>query len=211
MRWFGFIVSRILVAVFNEAFWTYSRGEASIKEIDSSLKYHGGFPMGWFELMDYVGLDIEYDVGKILYKAHGERFRPHSEIIEPLLKKNELGRKTKKGFYNWNRGRPVIPKKLKEKYCVDRSWAVAVNEASWMVLGDVAEPKSIDLGMKLGTGWPSGPCEFADRKGIDNVLSTLNEAYRKYHIELYKTSPFLKEYVKNGWIGKLSGRGFYKY
>ena len=207
----GFIVSRILVAVFNEAFWAYSRGDASMLEIDSSVKYLGGFPMGWFELMDYVGLDIEYDVGKILYKAHGERFFPHSEIIKLLLKRNELGRKTKKGFYNWNKGRPFISKRLKETYNVDRSWAVAVNEASWMVLEDVADPNSIDVGMKLGTGWPSGPCEFADKKGIDNILKILNEAYRKYPIELYKASPFLKEYIRNGWIGKLSGRGFYKY
>ena len=101
--------------------------------------------------------------------------------------------------------------RLKEKYNVDRSWAVAVNEASWMVLEDVAEPNSIDVGMKLGTGWPSGPCEFADKKGIDNILKILNDAYRKYPIELYKASPFLKEYIRNGWIGKLSGIGFYKY
>ncbi|MCJ7614482.1 3-hydroxyacyl-CoA dehydrogenase family protein, partial [Candidatus Bathyarchaeota archaeon] len=58
----GFIVSRILVAAFNEAFWTYSRGEASMMEIDASVRYGGGFPMGWFELVDFVGVDVEYDV-----------------------------------------------------------------------------------------------------------------------------------------------------
>ena len=52
---------------------------------------------------------------------------------------------------------------------MERSWAVAANEASWMILEDVAEPESIDLGMKLGTGWPSGPCEYADKKGFSKL------------------------------------------
>ncbi|MBT8171335.1 3-hydroxyacyl-CoA dehydrogenase [Candidatus Bathyarchaeota archaeon] len=207
----GFIVSRILVAVFNEAFWTYTRGEASIEEIDSSVKYNGGFPMGWFELIDFVGLDVEYDVGKILYDAHGERYYPHSDLIKPLLKTKKLGRKTKSGFYNWSKGKPVISIDLKKKYNVERSWTVAANEAAWMVLEDVAEPESIDLGMKLGTGWPLGPCEYADIMGIDTLWNILSAEFSKYSIELYKPCPLLKKYVNNGWIGKKAGRGFHKY
>ena len=207
----GFIVSRILVAMFNEAFWTCSRKEATIEEIDASVRYIGGFPMGWFELVDFVGVDVEYDVSKILYEAHGERYRPRLELTEPLVKEKRLGRKTRNGFYDWSRGRPTIPSELKGKYDVERSWCVAMNEAAWMVLEDVAEPESIDLGMKLGTGWPSGPCEYADKKGLDLMLNRLEVAYSRHPIELYKPCPLLKDYVKKGWSGKKSGRGFHKY
>jgi enoyl-CoA hydratase/3-hydroxyacyl-CoA dehydrogenase len=207
----GFIVSRILVAVFNEAFWTFSRGEASMEEIDASVKYVGGFPMGWFELVDFVGVDVEYDVSKILHKAHGERYQPRLELTEPLVAANKLGRKTGTGFYDWTKGRPLIASELAGRYDVERSWAVAVNEAAWMVQEDVAEPESIDFGMKLGTGWASGPCEYADNKGLDWILEKLEAAYRRYPIGLYKPSPLLKDYVKKGWTGKKAGKGFHKY
>jgi enoyl-CoA hydratase/3-hydroxyacyl-CoA dehydrogenase len=207
----GFIVSRILVATFNEAFWTYGRGEATIMEIDASVRYGGGFPMGWFELVDFVGVDVEYDVSKILHDAHGERYHPRLDLTEPLVKAKKLGRKTGMGFYDWSRGRPAISSELKDKYDVERSWAVAVNEAAYMVLEDVADPESIDLGMKLGTGWPQGPCEYADKQGLDAILNKLEEAHIRYPIELYKPSPLLKDYVKKDWTGKRSGKGFYKY
>lgn len=207
----GFIVSRILVAMFNEAFWTYSHKEASIQEIDASVRYVSGFPMGWFELIDFVGVDVEYDVSQILHEAHGDRYYPHLEITKPLVEKKRLGRKTRIGFYDWNKGRPVIPPKLKEKYDVERSWAVAANEAAWMISEGVADPESIDIGMKLGTGWPSGPCEYADKKGLDNILEKLEATHNRYKIEFYKPSPMLKKYVKKGWIGKTTKRGFYRY
>jgi enoyl-CoA hydratase/3-hydroxyacyl-CoA dehydrogenase len=207
----GFIVSRILVAVFNEAFWTYIRGEASKEQIDASAKYSGGFPMGWFELVDYVGVDLEYDVSKILHEAHGERFQPCLELTEPLVKAKKLGQKTGRGFYDWTKGRPRIPSELAGKYDVERSWAVAVNEAAWMVVEDIADPESIDLGMKLGTGWSSGPCEYADNKGLDGILDKLEAAYSQNKTEMYKPCFLLKDYVKKGWTGKSSGRGFYKY
>ena len=207
----GFIVSRILVAMFNEAFWTYYHKEATMEEIDASVKYCGGFPMGWFELVDFVGVDVEYDVSKILHEAHGERYQPRLELTESLVKANKLGRKTRIGFYDWSKGRPEISIEMKGNYDVERSWAVAANEAAWMILEEVADPESIDLGMKLGTGWPSGPCEYADKMGLDTVLNTLKEAYSKYKIELYNPCPLLKEYVQRGWTGRNSSKGFQKY
>ena len=123
----GFIVNRILGIVFNEAFWAYSRGEATKEGIDASAKYTGGFPMGWFELADFVGLDIATEVGRILYRTYGERFRLCTEIVEPLIKARKFGNKTGNGFYDWTKGRPRIPFNLLEEYDVDRSLAVAVN------------------------------------------------------------------------------------
>jgi enoyl-CoA hydratase/3-hydroxyacyl-CoA dehydrogenase len=205
----GFIVNRILGAVFNEAFWAYHRREATKEGIDASVKYSGGFPMGWFELADFVGLDIAYEVGKILYDAYGERMEPCAEVIEPLVKGGKLGQKTGMGFYDWTKGRPRIPFNLLEEYDVERSWAVAANEAAWLIHDDAANPADIDTGMKLGTYWPSGPCEYADRMGLDTMLNRLKELYAKYNMELYKPCPLLEEYVSKGWTGKKAGRGFY--
>jgi enoyl-CoA hydratase/3-hydroxyacyl-CoA dehydrogenase len=205
----GFIVNRVLGAVFNEAFWAYYRGEATKEGIDASVKYSGGFPMGWFELADFVGLDIAYEVGKILYEAYGERFKPCAEVIEPLVKEKKFGQKTGVGFYDWTKGRPRIPFNLMEEYDVERSWAVAVNEAAWLIHEGAASPADIDTGMKLGTYWPSGPCEYADRTGIDVIVNKLKELYAKYSTEMYKPCPLLEEYVSKGWLGKKTGRGFY--
>jgi len=206
----GFIVNRILGVAFNEAFWTYQRKEATMQGIDSSVKYNGGFPMGWFELADFVGLDIAYEVGKILYEAYGERFKPCSEVIDPLIKDHKYGQKTGVGFYDWTKGRPRIPFNLLDEYDVDRSWAVAVNEAAWLISDDAANPEDIDTGMKLGTYWPQGPCEHADRTGLDVIISKLKELHSKYNMEMYKPCPLLEEYMSKGWIGKKAGRGFYK-
>ena len=207
----GFIVNRILGCVFNEAFWAYHRGEATKEGIDASAKYTGGFPMGWFELADFVGIDIAYEVGKVLYQAYGERFKPCTEVIEPLVKQGKLGQKTGEGFYNWSKGRPRIPFELSDEYDIERSWAVAINEAAWLIHEEVAEPESIDTGMKLGTGWPSGPCEYADRKGLDWTLNKLKELYKKYNLEMYNPCPLLEDYVEKGWTGRNAGKGFYQY
>ncbi|MEN2974703.1 MAG: 3-hydroxyacyl-CoA dehydrogenase [Candidatus Caldarchaeales archaeon] len=207
----GFIVNRILGMVINEAYWTQYRGEASREGIDSSVKYAGGFPMGWFELSDYIGLDIVYEMGKILYKAYGARFDPCPEVLEPLLEQKKLGQKTGAGFYDWSKGRPRIRFELSGEYDVERSWVVAVNEAAWLVYEEVAEPESIDTGMKLGAGWSQGPCEYADSRGVDNILNKLKHLYEKYGMEMYNPCPLLVEYVEKNMVGRSSGRGFYKY
>jgi enoyl-CoA hydratase/3-hydroxyacyl-CoA dehydrogenase len=206
----GFIVNRILGIVFNEAFWTFQRREATKEGIDSSVKYTGGFPMGWFELADFVGLDIAYEVGKILYEAYGERFKPCEEIIGPLIKEHKFGQKTGTGFYDWTKGRPRIPFNMLDEYDVERSWAVAANEAAWLIHDDAANPEDIDAGMKLGTFWPSGPCEYADRMGLDVVVNKLKELYTKYSMEMYKPCPLLEEHVSKGFTGKKVGKGLYK-
>lgn len=207
----GFVVNRVLGAVFVEAFWTLYRGEATKEAIDASVKYDGGFPMGWFELADFVGLDLVVETGLVMYKAYDERFKLCPEVIEPLVRAGKLGQKTGAGFYDWSKGRPAIPFALAGQYDVERSWAVAVNEAAWLVYEDVATPADIDTGMKLGTGWPSGPCEYADKKGIDVVCNMLLSLYDKFKMGLYKPCPLLEDYIKRGWLGKKTKRGFYTY
>ena len=206
----GFIVNRILGAVFNEAFWAVYNKEATMEEVDSAVKYKAGFPMGIFELADYVGLDVLYYVSKVMEEAFGDMAKS-CPIIEPLVKEGKLGQKTGQGFYDWSKGRPRIPFHLADNFDIMRIYAVAVNEAARLIYDDVADPEDIDTAMKFGTGWPSGPCEIADREGIDVIVNKLKELYEKTGEARYKPCPLLEEYVSKNWLGRKTGRGFYKY
>ncbi len=206
----GFIVNRVIGAVMNEAFWVVENGEATIEEVDAAVKYKAGFPLGAFELADMIGLDVMYEVGQIMETAYGDVAKS-SPMLAKLVEEGNLGQKTGKGFYDWKVGRPRIPFKLSGKFDVQRLYAVATNEAARLIHEDVAGPEDIDLAMKLGTGWPTGPCERSDKLGLDVLLGKLKELHAKYGEEMYEPSPLLEEYVKNGWTGKASGRGFYQY
>ncbi len=206
----GFIVNGILAAVFNEAFWAVERREATRDEIDSAMKYKAGFPMGIFELADFVGLDILNSVAKEMQDAFGDRAKA-CPIYQPLVKAGRLGQKTGEGFYSWSAGRPRIPFELADKFDPNRLYTMAANAAAWLVHDDVASPADIDTAMKFGTGWPSGPCELADKIGIDTVVKNLNELHKTHPEPMYEPCPLLLEYVKNGSLGKKTGQGFHKY
>ena len=206
----GFIVNRILGTVLNEAFWVVHRGEATMEEVDAAVKYKAGFPMGAFELADVIGLDVMHEVLNVLEEAYGEAAKA-CPVVKSLFEEGNLGRKTGKGFYDWKEGRPKIPFRLAGKFDIQRLYAVAVNEAVRLIHEDVAGPEDIDQGMKLGTGWPSGPCEQGDKLGLDNVLEKLKDLHARYGEEVYRPCPLLEDYVGNGWTGRGAGRGFYEY
>ncbi len=206
----GFLVNRVLGVVLNEAYWAVYNGEATMEEVDAAAKYRAGFPLGAFELSDMIGLDVIDKVTTIMEDSYKGVARA-CPMIKELVQKGDLGQKTGKGFYDWKVGRPRIPFRLAGKFDVQRLQAVAVNEAARLVHEDVAEPEDIDQAMKLGTGWPQGPCEHGDKVGLDTILSKLRELHAKYGEEAYVPSPLLEEYVSQGWTGRASGRGFYEY
>ncbi|MEM2554944.1 MAG: 3-hydroxyacyl-CoA dehydrogenase [Nitrososphaerota archaeon] len=206
----GFIVNRILHQFLNEAFWSVYRKEATIEEIDSITKYIAKFPMGAFELADYIGLDVVLNVSEILEKAYGSRAKV-CPIIKDYVEKGKLGRKTMVGFYDWSKGRPEIKIITSSEYNVKRLYSIIVNEAAYLIYEDVSNPKDIDTAMKLGAGWPEGPCEIADRIGIDQIFNELKRLYEKYNEERYNPCKLLKDYIDNGRLGIKSGRGFYEY
>lgn len=95
----GFIVNRVARHYYLEAMHLVQTGAATIEQADAALE-NAGFKMGPFKLMDLIGLDINLSVSQSLYEAFNQapRFKPSSIQIEKV-KKNELGRKTGKGFY----------------------------------------------------------------------------------------------------------------
>ena len=98
----GFIVNRILIQIINEAIKISEENIADEKSIDIAMKKGAGFPMGPFELGDYVGLDIVYDVLKTFNKVYGDRFLI-PERLKNMVIAGYLGRKTGKGFYEYEK------------------------------------------------------------------------------------------------------------
>jgi 3-hydroxybutyryl-CoA dehydrogenase len=98
----GFIVNRVARPFYGEALRLLGEGVASVEEIDRIVKLEGGFKMGPFELMDLIGIDVNFAVTKSVYEQffHEPRFRPHP-IQRQMVEAGTLGRKTKKGFYSY--------------------------------------------------------------------------------------------------------------
>ncbi len=93
----------------------------------------------------------------------------------------------------------------------NRVLQVMINEAIYCLYEGVASPEDIDTVMKLGMNHPMGPLQLADFIGLDTVLSIMEVMYDGYADCKYRPCPLLRQYVKAGWLGKKTGRGFYKY
>lgn len=98
----GFIVNRVARHFYLEALRIFSEGVSTVEEIDRIVRLEGGFRMGPFELMDVIGIDVNYAVTQSVYEQffHEPRFRPHP-IQRQMVQSGLLGRKTGKGFYEY--------------------------------------------------------------------------------------------------------------
>jgi len=86
-----------------------------------------------------------------------------------------------------------------------------INEAAFCVMEGVATPEAVDAVMKLGMNHPMGPLELADFIGLDVCLDILEVLYKGFGDPKYRACPLLRKMVAAGWLGRKSGRGFYKY
>jgi 3-hydroxybutyryl-CoA dehydrogenase len=86
-----------------------------------------------------------------------------------------------------------------------------VNEAATALAEGVADAKDIDLAMRLGTNYPRGPLEWGDLIGLDVVLSVLRGLHAETGDDRSRPAPILQQYVRAGWLGRKTGRGFYEY
>ena len=98
----GFVANRILGALIDEAVDLYESGVSSFEDIDTACKTALGHPMGPFELMDFTGIDVNYNVRMDRYEETGdENMKPKKSVAEKY-EKGELGRKTGKGWYEYD-------------------------------------------------------------------------------------------------------------
>ncbi len=194
----GFIVNRVARPFYGEALRIYEEGIADFATIDWAMKDIGGFRMGPFELMDYIGNDINYTVTETVFTAfyYDPRYKP-SFTQKRMKEAGYLGRKTGIGFYDYSLElpEPIKNYELGEKILF-RIVSMLINEAADAVFLNIATKKDIDLAMTNGVNYPKGLLAWADEIGINKILSELEDLYTKYGEDRYRPSPMLKIMVK---------------
>ncbi len=193
----GFIVNRVARPFYGEALRIYEEGLADFATIDWSLKTLGGFRMGPFELMDFIGNDVNYTVTETVFTAFyfDPRYKP-AFTQKRFSEAGYLGRKSGKGYYDYSEGatKPV-PTEDKElaQLIFDRVLVMLINEAADALFLNIASAEDIDIAMTKGVNYPKGLLAWADEKGIDWCVNTLDALYSEYHEDRYRCSPLLRK------------------
>lgn len=193
----GFIVNRVARPFYGESLRIYEEGIADFATIDWALKSLGGFRMGPFELMDFIGNDVNYAVTESVFKAfyYDPRYKP-ALTQKRFAEAGYLGRKSGKGYYDYSeeaeRPKPKEDSKL-AKLIFDRVLAMLINEAADALYLNIASAGDIDNAMSKGVNYPKGLLAWADEKGIDWCVSKLDELYNEYHEDRYRCSPLLRK------------------
>lgn len=198
----GFIVNRVARPFYGESLRINEEGIADYATIDWVMKELGGFRMGPFELMDFIGNDINYTVTETVFQSffYDPRFKP-SFTQKRMSEAGFLGRKTGRGYYDYAEG-AVKPEPIKDekqgKEILDRVLAMLINEAADALFLNIASKEDIDLAMTKGVNYPKGLLKWADEKGIDWCVNQLDALYDEYREDRYRCSPLLRRMNKTG-------------
>lgn len=197
----GFIVNRVARPFYSEAIRQLEEGVADVPTIDWAMKEIGGFKMGPFELMDFIGNDINYKVTETVFEAffYDPRFKP-SLTQKRMVEAGYLGRKSGKGFYDYENESanpdPTRNEKLGEKI-FRRILVMLINEAADAVFMNVATVEDVDLAMTKGVNYPKGLLEWADEIDLQEVLDQISALQVEYREDRYRPNPLLKRKVRN--------------
>jgi 3-hydroxybutyryl-CoA dehydrogenase len=195
----GFIVNRVARSFYGESIRIYEEGLADFATIDWAMRTVGGFKMGPFELMDFIGNDINYKVTESVWTQffYESRFKP-SLTQKRLFEAKLFGRKSGRGYYNYAEG-AVMPKPLENeelaKAIFYRVISMLVNEAADSLYLQLASAEDLDLAMTKGVNYPKGLLKWADELGLSNILGILNNLYLEYGEERYRPCVLIKRMV----------------
>ncbi|MBQ0148930.1 MAG: NAD(P)-binding domain-containing protein [Flavobacteriaceae bacterium] len=196
----GFIVNRVARPFYSEAIRLLEEGVADAETIDFAMTSVGGFRMGPFELMDFIGHDVNYRVTESVFESffYDPRFKP-SFSQKRLFEAGFYGRKSGRGFYNYAEGAekkiPSQDQALLEKI-YKRVLVMLINEAADALFLNIATKEDLDTAMTKGVNYPKGLLQWADEYGIENVQNDLDELYNYYHEDRYRLSPIIRNMVK---------------
>lgn len=198
----GFIVNRVARPFYGEALRIYEEGIADFATIDWAMTHIGGFKMGPFTLMDYIGNDSNYTVTETVFAAFyfDPRFKP-SFTQKRHMEAGFLGRKTGRGFYDY--GEKIQAAAANEDsqlgtYIFERIIVLLINEAADAVFMQVASPQAVDLAMTKGVNYPKGLLAWADELGPAWVLEKLEKLFAEYGEDRYRPNPLLRKVVREG-------------
>jgi len=197
----GFIVNRVARPFYGEALRLYDEGVADCTTIDWAMKELGGFRMGPFELMDFIGNDVNYAVTRTVFESlfNDPRYKP-SLTQQRLVDAGFLGRKSGRGYYDYRDGasRPEPNKDpVLGLLIFERIIAMLINEAADAVLMRVATPEDVDLAMTKGVNYPKGMLGWANELGLPRVLGWLEHLHAEYGEDRYRPSALLRRMVRD--------------
>jgi 3-hydroxybutyryl-CoA dehydrogenase len=196
----GFIVNRVARPFYGEALRIYEEGLADFATIDWAMIHFGGFKMGPFTLMDFIGNDVNYAVTESVFSAFyfDPRFKP-SFTQKRHREAGYFGRKSGRGYYSYAEG-VELPKPNEDevlgKMIFDRILAMLINEAVDAVFMQVASPEGVDLAMMKGVNYPKGLLQWADEIGLEKVLLQLEDLFAEYGEDRYRPNPLLRKMVR---------------
>lgn len=193
----GFIVNRVARPFYGEALRIYEEGIADFATIDWAMKEIGGFKMGPFELMDFIGNDINYTVTETVFEAFyfDPRYKP-AFTQKRYMEAGFLGRKSGRGYYDYS-NQAINPEpqtdEILGKLIFDRILAMLINEAADALFWNIASAEDIDNAMTKGVNYPKGLLSWANEKSIGWCVDKMDALYDYYKEDRYRCSPLLKK------------------
>ncbi len=210
----GFIVNRVARPFYSEALRIYEEGLAGMKMIDLAMKMavpagldaketsSPGFRMGPFELMDFIGHDVNFVVTETMYNSFYQeaRYKP-SFTQKRHVEAGYLGRKSGRGFYDYGPDRvetEILPNPELMQKIAHRIVIMLINEAADAAYYNIASPEDIDTAMTKGVNYPKGLLAWADELGIQHCVDAMDNLYNTYHEARYRCSPMLRQLANTG-------------
>lgn len=196
----GFIVNRVARPYYGEALRIFDEGIADEATIDWAMRDLCGFRMGPFELMDFIGNDINYAVTEVIFSNffYDPRYKP-SFTQKRLVEAHFFGRKSGRGFYDYREGAVQPEPKRDEnlgREISSRILAMLINEAADALYLRIASRDDIDLAMAQGVNYPKGLLAWADEIGIQTIVEKLDSLYVEYLEDRYRCSPILRKMLR---------------
>ena len=193
----GFIVNRVARPFYGEGLRIVEEKIATPEQVDDAMRTLGNFKMGPFELMDLIGIDINFSVTKTVYADYffDPKYKP--SLLQQRMSEAKLhGKKTGKGFYDYseNAQKPV-PQQDEKLYqeIFMRIISMLINEAVEAKRLKLATDEDLELAMQKGVNYPKGLLAWGKEIGYDKISETLQNLYETYQEERYRQSPLLQK------------------